>query len=153
MIKYYTKMVCFQEVPDEISLSFNVAGCPLNCKNCSWQEYKNSKTTDLTDSLYIGLLKKYKDLVSCILFLGGEWEKEDLCRKLKLAKEYGYKTCLYTGLEFNELSKEILSELNYVKTGRYIEKLGGLTSKNTNQKFIELKTGKLLNYKFIKENL
>lgn len=152
MLKYYTKQVVFQEVPDEVSLSFSIAGCPLNCKGCSWKSAINDiPTTELDDKSYKEFLNHYKGLVSCVLFLGGEWDKEDLINKLKLAKEEGYKTSLYTGLNFEEVDFSILPFLDFIKVGRYVESLGGLNSKNTNQRFIDLKNNKILNYKFIKE--
>lgn len=143
---FYTKNIVFQEVPNEISLAFSIAGCKNNCKNCSWKSC-NIKSKPLTDELYLKYLKKYKDTVSCVLFLGGEWNKEDLINKLKLAKQMGYKTCLYTGL--NDVSSDIKSLLNYLKTGPYIEELGGLNSPTTNQRFLDLINNKILNKYFI----
>lgn len=144
---YYTSDVVFQEVPNEISLSFSIAGCKNNCKNCSWKNIKIEKK-QLTEDLYMNMLKKYKGLVSCILFLGGEWNKDALIKNLKLAKSMGYKTCLYTGLY--DISNDIKNNLDYLKTGPYIEELGGLDNINTNQKFLDLKTNKILNNYFIK---
>ena len=40
-LHYTTEQITFQEVPNEISLSFLIAGCPLRCKGChsaySWR--------------------------------------------------------------------------------------------------------------------
>ena len=40
-LNYTTEQITFQEVPNEISLSFLIAGCPLKCKGChsadSWR--------------------------------------------------------------------------------------------------------------------
>lgn len=150
-MRYYTKDVVFQEVPDEISLSYSICGCPLNCSGCSWKNglHINSKENELTDLEFENDLIKYKNLASCVLFLGGEWDK-DIVNKLNKALKYGYKTCLYTGLELSELDKELVSKLNYVKTGRYVKELGGLSSATTNQKFIDLKNNVILNDKFLR---
>lgn len=145
MIKYYRKDVVFQEVPGEISLSFSIAGCPYGCKHCSWENI-NIQPSNLELDYYKQLLVKYKGLVSCVLFLGGDWDPE-LLTFLKIAKDFGYKTCLYTGN--TDVNAELLPYLDYIKTGPYIEELGGLTSKNTNQKFIKLETGEVLNKYFI----
>ena len=59
----------------------------------------------------------------------------------------GYKTCLYTGEE--EVSPEILEHLTYIKTGPWIQELGGLSSPSTNQMFKEVKTNSILNHLFI----
>ncbi|MDO5070638.1 MAG: hypothetical protein Q4D78_10700, partial [Neisseria zoodegmatis] len=62
----------------------------------------------------------------------------------------GLKTCLYTGLEREELSDGLLPYLTYLKTGRWIAGLGGLDSPITNQRFTDLRSGAVLNRLFIK---
>ena len=154
MLKIFSKSIVLQEVPNEISLAFTVAGCPLNCPNCSWKNtIEQLKSFELNDKIYSNLLDKYKNFVSCILFMGGEWEKDDLINKLILAKKHNFKTCLYTGLELNNVDKNIVKNLDYIKTGHYNEKLGGLDSINTNQKFIDLKNNEILNKFFIKQRM
>lgn len=154
MLQYYRKDVCFQEVPNEISLSFSIVGCPRNCKNCSWKNTINKeKKKNLSNSTYSMFLNKYKGLASCVLFLGGEWEEEDLINKLKMAKEKGYKTCLYTGCELNQISNNLKSNLDFIKVGSYIEELGGLSNPNTNQRFIDLINNKILNNYFVRQEV
>lgn len=154
MLRIFNKSVVLQEVPNEISLAFTVAGCPLNCPNCSWKNtIEQLKSSELDDKIYKNLLDKYKGFVSCILFMGGEWDKKDLINKLVIAKEYKFKTCLYTGLELDNIDNEIIQNLDYIKVGHYDEKLGGLDSINTNQKFIDLKSNKILNKFFIKQRM
>jgi anaerobic ribonucleoside-triphosphate reductase activating protein len=67
---------------------------------------------------------------------------------LKLAKDMQYKTCLYTGQE--SVSNSILNELDWVKTGKWNPRLGGLSSEYTNQKFIDIKSNTIKNSLFIK---
>ena len=81
--------------------------------------------------------------------MGGEWEEKDLIKKLKTAEDNGLNTCLYTGME--DVSNEIKNHLTWLKTGAWIAELGGLDSPETNQKFIEVKTNKLLNHYFVKQ--
>jgi len=146
---YHDFRVVFQEVPGEISICFSISGCSLQCNGCHspylWKEGCGIK---LTEEHFNKLLEKYKSLATCILFMGGEWHKEELILKLKLAKRKGYKTCLYTG-QVN-ISEKILKNLTWVKTGKWDQDLGGLSCSTTNQKFIEVKTNKLLNHLFIK---
>lgn len=80
--------------------------------------------------------------------MGGEWDEEALIQKLRLAKKYGYKTCLYTGREW--VSDRIIAELNFIKTGPFIADKGGLDKPDTNQRFIDLDHNIILNHKFIK---
>lgn len=149
-LSIYKYDIVFQEVPNEISLAFYVYGCPNNCKNCSWKSYSH-KYYELTERQYIKLLKKYQNYASCVLFLGGEWDNITLLKNLKIAKEMNYKTCLYTGLY--DVSKDLKENLDYLKTGPYIEELGGLNKITTNQRFYDLKNNKLLNHYFTEREL
>lgn len=148
-MNYYSTQVVFQEVPDEITLCFNISGCPLRCKGCHspflWSEGTGSY---LTDEKYAQILNKYKGLVTCILFMGGEWHEKELIKFLTVAKENGYKTCLYTGLD--EVGDDLKLQLDYLKVGPWIEELGGLSSTTTNQRFIDVKTNQILNHLFRK---
>ena len=146
-MKLYNFFTSLQEVPDNLSLCFSFAGCPIHCKGCSWENEKNYKDYDL--SALKEILNKYSSYISCVCCLGGEWEK-DFVSFLSYCKSLNLKTCLYTGLkEMKNL--DILSRLDYIKLGPYVESLGGLSSKNTNQVFLDVKTGKRLNNLFVKE--
>lgn len=146
---YYDFQVVFQEVPGEISLCFSITGCPLQCKGChSPYLWKKGDGTKLTLKNYHKLLGKYKNYATCVLFMGGEWHKDELKLYLKSAIKEGYKTCLYTGE--NEVLDEIRNNLTWLKTGKWLSNLGGLSSIHTNQKFIEIKTNKILNHLFTK---
>jgi len=148
-MKVYNHQIVLQEVPNEISLSFAVAGCPLNCIDCNWKEFISTMPKkELGDDEYLGLLQANKGLATCVLFLGGEWVKDDLGHKLKQARSYGFKTCLYTGLE--DVDNDIKTHLTYLKTGPYIKERGTLENPKTNQKFYDLRTGEILNRYFWK---
>lgn len=145
----YDFQVVLQEVPGEVSLCFSISGCPLHCKGChSPFLWKEGNGTLLTKERFEKVINKYNNLATCVLFMGGEWHEEELVDLLKVAHTNDYKTCLYTGK--NQVSKNVLKELNWIKTGKWEEHLGGLDNKNTNQKFIDVKTNKILNYLFTK---
>ena len=193
-LHYTTEQITFQEVPNEISLSFLIAGCPLRCKGChsadSWRitneannvhavyedEAKvinitknitnksnkihpiNSKAShQLTKEYLETRINQYQDMISCVLFLGGEWQIKQLIELLQCVKNSNpsLKTCLYTGLELDEIVGLIQNEINnqvaigwkyilennlldYLKTGRWIRELGGLDNKKTNQRFYKV---------------
>jgi anaerobic ribonucleoside-triphosphate reductase activating protein len=80
--------------------------------------------------------------------MGGEWHPDELVHKLATAKELGFDTCLYTGQE--TVSDDIKSNLTWLKTGPWVEERGGLTCPTTNQRFVEVKTNKLINNQFLK---
>ncbi len=146
---YHSFQVVLQEVPGEISLCFSISGCPLRCDGChSPFLWRKNNGNLLTLDTFKDYLDRYAKLATCVLFMGGEWHKEELIVLLKLSKSKNYKTCLYTG-EI-EVSKAILNELTWIKTGKWEQLKGGLNSPTTNQKFIELKTNKELNHLFIK---
>lgn len=149
---YFKKDVVFQEVPGEISLCYLVGGCPLRCKGChSIFCYDETLGKKFKVEKYTETLDKYNGYISCVLFMGGEWHKDELLDYLSIAKNKGLKTCLYTGLK--DVGGDIKANLTYLKTGPWIEELGGLNSPTTNQKFVELSTGNDLTSAFQREIL
>jgi anaerobic ribonucleoside-triphosphate reductase activating protein len=70
--------------------------------------------------------------------MGGEQHEEFKGLMDYIKNNYELKTALFTGAE--EVRDDIKSLLNYAKTGRYIESLGGLESSITNQKLVELRS-------------
>ncbi|WP_088330992.1 anaerobic ribonucleoside-triphosphate reductase activating protein [Lacimicrobium sp. SS2-24] len=147
----FPPQICFQEVPDEVSLAFTITGCPLACAGChsrdTWDPDKGDALTDATFEVW---LERYQHLITCVLFFGGEWHPDVLLNKLRIARQAGLKTCLYTGM--NSVPARLQSQLDYLKTGRWHTELGGLDSATTNQKFLELGSGNLLNFRFQENN-
>lgn len=134
-MRVYKTDIVFQEIPGEISLAFYVCGCQVRCKGCHSPELWNDKNgSELTFADFQSLLKKYAGLVSCVLFMGGEWHEEELVQFFKSAA--GVKKALYTGR--TEISEQISQHLDYLKLGPWISELGGLTEKTTNQKLFKL---------------
>ncbi len=148
-MNYHNFQIVLQEVPGEISLCFSISGCPIQCKGChSPFLWKKGAGLKLTKKRYTEILKQYKNLATCVLFMGGEWHENELINLLQQAKNEDYKTCLYTGED--KVPNALLNELTWVKTGSWKPELGGLNSATTNQKFIETKTQNILNHLFIK---
>lgn len=143
--------IVFQEVPDEISLAFSISGCQIGCKGCHSKETWNPYYGNLfNENDFKKEIEKYKNMVSCILFYGGEWN-ESLINYILIAKKEDFKIALYTGMELENIKDDIKKNLNYIKTGKYIQKVGGLKNENTNQNMYILENGKVkekINYKF-----
>ncbi|MCG7656437.1 anaerobic ribonucleoside-triphosphate reductase activating protein [Wielerella bovis] len=140
---YFTQeQIVWQEVPNEVSLAFLISGCPLRCAGChSADSWKANRGEILSVDYLRTRLQMYRNLLTCVLFLGGEWQPETLLALLNVARdEFGLKTCLYTGLERDELPPMLLPKLTFLKTGRWVAVLGGLDNPNTNQRFIDLRT-------------
>lgn len=141
--------IVLQEVPNEVSLCFTITGCQIKCDGChSPYLWKKDSGDVLTQNVFLSLLDKYRGLITCVLFMGGEWYETELIELLMLAKNRNLKTCLYTGLD--DINIEIKNNLTYLKTGKWDKSLGGLSSKTTNQKFINIKSGEIMNFLFIK---
>lgn len=136
MLKYLNYDITFQEVPNEISLVINISGCPYKCKGCHSKILQEDIGKSLLSEIE-NILKNYKENITCICFMGGDQNPEELNALLAIAKSHSLKTCLYTGTDSIEtLSEQIsFSNLDYLKIGHYDETLGGLNSHLTNQKF------------------
>lgn len=146
-LHFCSEDVVWQEVPGETSLAYTLTGCPVGCKGChSVDSWPAGSGVALTPDYLKTRLAQYHGLISCVLFLGGEWQPDALLNLLQLCKAHGLKTCLYTGLE--GVSHELSCELDYLKTGPWIAQRGGLDNPDTNQVFTELATGKCLNFHF-----
>lgn len=148
-MKYLSARLVFQEVPDETSVAFLVTGCPLRCPGChSADAWSARRGTELTSTVIDRWIADSRGLLTCAVFLGGEWEAAALGDLLRHARGRGLRTCLYTGLDFDDLPEGLLPHLDYLKFGPWIAARGGLDSPETNQRFIELPSGRVLNEKF-----
>ncbi|GAA0859294.1 anaerobic ribonucleoside-triphosphate reductase activating protein [Aliiglaciecola litoralis] len=149
MLNFTAENIVFLEVPDEVSLAFTISGCNLRCKGChSSESWDQNNGLALSQSYFLQRLQKYQGLISCVLFLGGEWQLSALLPLLKMAKSRQLHTCLYTGRD--DVSSTLKDQLTYLKTGRWQQEFGGLESPITNQRLIDLRTGDCLNHRFIR---
>ncbi len=131
-MKYLEKQIVFREVPLEVSLSYLITGCPQRCQGChssdSWNAHKGEELTEikLKDDL-----RKFQRGITCVLFMGGDWDVLALNRLLLVVKDFGLKTALYSGAD--DVHSDLKSNLDYIKLGSYQKQLGGLESLETNQ--------------------
>ena len=138
-LKYRGYSITFQEVPDEVSLVINISGCPYKCKGCHsdylWEYEGPYLLDDLKD-----LLDKYKKLITCVCFMGGDQNIQELTNACNIVKENGLKVCLYSGRKFSSKAKDLMEQMhpNYYKIGNYDDTLGGLDNPRTNQRFYKL---------------
>ena len=153
MLKYDSYNIVLQEIPNEISLCFTITGCQLACDGCHSEHIWNPENgKELTSDFFEKLILKYQKTITCILFMGGEWSCDDLVLLISIAQEKDLKTALYTGLNEKQLKRkhpELLQNLDYLKTGKWIPNLGGLDNRNTNQILRNLKSGEIMNLYFI----
>ena len=149
MLKYVNTMVTFSEVPNEISLCIEISNCPCHCKNC----HSSYLAEDIGEKLTLDKIYKLIDSnegITCICFMGGDSSPKEIDMFARCIKDlYNIKVAWYSGKQ--ELSKDInLQWFDFIKLGPYIEELGPLNSKTTNQRFYKVSNNKLIDitYKF-----
>ena len=73
----------------------------------------------------------YLGMVTCICFMGGDHNIEELNECIDAAHNEGYNCCVYLGCD--EVPQG-LRTVEYLKIGRYDKQRGGLNNPNTNQR-------------------
>ncbi len=150
MLKYTSAEVTFAEVPDEITLAINISNCPCHCKGChSAYLAEDIGTVLISDLTVLGYTGKdcspIEDLIynnkgiTCVAFMGGDSSPEEINELARMVRKTHkeLKIAWYSGRQ--ELSKDIdLKNFDFIKLGPYIEDLGPLNSKSTNQRFYKV---------------
>lgn len=123
-----------------------VQGCKRKCEDChnpSTWDIDKGKEFDIED--IVEDLRK-KGLNKKLTISGGEPLLQYLAI-LELVKSLDdFNIVLYTGFEFDDVPKEILHYLDYIKVGKYIKEQRSTIISfmgSNNQKFIELRGGKI----------
>lgn len=149
-MNYLSRQIVFREIPNEVSMSYLITGCTLRCHGChSSDSWNAAGGKPLTLEILTVHLQKYKEWITCVLFMGGEWHEAELIQFCQFVRGQKIKTALYTGAE--KVSPQLLACLDYLKTGSYVRTLGGLDSKQSNQKLVNVVTGEILNSYFINQ--
>lgn len=136
-LKYSTYDIVFQEVPNETTLVFNITGCPHHCEGCH-SKYMWEYTGNYLENDYLNIISEYKSFITCVCFMGGDQNIEELNRcSINIKKLFpNMKICIYSGLSNIDPFKDMIVNnlIDYIKIGPYIQSLGGLDHKTTNQK-------------------
>lgn len=138
MLKYVDVKVVLAEVPDEITLAINISNCPCHCKNCHSSYLAEDIGEELSYKKLEELLQDNKG-ITCVSFMGGDIDPIKVVSLAEYIKLYypGLKVAWYSGKQ--ELPKHFNLELfDYIKIGPYIEELGPLNSKITNQRMYKV---------------
>lgn len=143
MLKYVETKIGFSEVIDEITLCINITGCKIGCKNCHSPYLAEDIGEELNSHSLKKLIEDNKG-ITCISFMGGDSNPSDIDALAQWVKiNYPLKVAWYSGRQ--ELSKEIdLKNFDAIKLGPYVEELGPLNSKTTNQRFYKVNDGELV---------
>jgi anaerobic ribonucleoside-triphosphate reductase activating protein len=135
MLKYADTKVVFAEIPDEITLAINISGCPCNCKGCHSSYLAEDIGNPLNKTSLSELLEDNKG-ISCVSFMGGDRDTIHIVALASWVKTHtNLKVAWYSGRqELNDSVKRQLRWFDYIKLGPYIEELGPLSSRTTNQR-------------------
>lgn len=129
--------VTLNEVPNKIAVYIEFNNCNLKCKGCHsphlQSDYFVGDTVGTKEILsYVN--KQVDNLANYIVLMGGDTNgvpKEDLYLLIDRLAEIA-PVMLYSGSEDTSILTD--TNLTLLKTGGYIEELGGLLSSTTNQK-------------------
>ena len=135
-LKFTDYDIVFQEIPDEVTLAINLSNCPHCCPGCHSPHLQTDVGERLDETALSALLRKYSSSITCVCFMGGDAMPEEVCRLsdfVRHATEGNIKTAWYSG--FDKLRHPAwANHFSYVKLGAYIEALGGLSNRTTNQR-------------------
>ena len=144
MLKYVDAKVVFAEVPDEITLAINISNCPCHCKGCH-SPYLAQDIGEPLDLQHLTNLIDTNKGITCVCIMGGDSDYVEVNDIAQDIKNYypELKVGWYSGRQ--ELDKEInLKWFDFLKLGPYIEELGPLNSKTTNQRFYKVVNDELI---------
>lgn len=155
-MKYVDTLVSFSEIPDEISLCINISGCKNACQGCHSPWLAKDIGIILNSSELNRLIENNKG-ITCVCFMGGDSNPEEINILASDIKTLNLKVGWYSGKQ--NISESIdIKNFDYIKVGPYIQELGPLTNKTTNQKMFKIihfkgmSNMKDITYKFWKNN-
>jgi len=121
--------IVFQEIPGEVTLALNLSNCPCHCPGCHSPHLAEDIGEPLTEKLLSDLFARYGKMITCVAFMGGDSNPDEVATWAAYIKKSGWKTAWYSGR--TQLPED---GFDYVKIGPYVEALGGLKSEKTNQR-------------------
>ena len=151
MVKYVPEdtSVTFSEIPDEICLCINISNCPHRCLGCHSSYLQTDIGAELTNGILNSVIENNEG-VTCVVFMGGDSDKDSLKKLGAFVKSKGLKSAWYSG-ESNLSIDNYKDYFDYIKVGPYIKELGPLNSKTTNQRMYSLINGiEDITYRFLK---
>lgn len=142
MLKYLNTGIVFQEIPDEVTLSINITNCPCRCPSCHSQYLWQDIGEPLTPMVLDKFMDEYKSEITCVCFMGGDADPGYVERLASyMHREHpGMKVAWYSGRQRIPagINRKVF---DYVKLGPYIEHLGCLKERTTNQRLYKRAVG------------
>ena len=143
MLTFVDTDIVFQELPDEVTLAINLAGCPCRCPGCHSKHLWTNDGIPLTINVLDKLITSQKGSngfnITCISLMGGDAAPGEINRLLAHIRQRfpNLHTSWWSGRSM--LSPLVsLSNLNYLKLGPYLRHLGPLRSPRTNQRLYRI---------------
>ena len=136
-MKYTGAEITFAEVPDEITLCINISNCPCHCTGCHSPYLAEDIGEELTEDSLHKLISSNEG-ITCVAFMGGDSSPKEVNHLASIVRAcHNLKTAWYSGVQ--TLSMYIyIWNFSYIKLGPYIEELGPLNSKTTNQRMYKV---------------
>ena len=152
MIKYVPEdtSVVFLEIPDEICCAINIANCPHRCDGCHSQYLRKDIGDELNKDVIDRLLNKHNG-ITCILFMGGDADKDCLSKLADYVRSNNIKSAWYSGEDTLDLDY-YKQHYDYIKVGSYKREFGPLDKRTTNQRLYMITDNHIddITYKFWK---
>lgn len=146
MLKYTDYDIVFQEIPNEVTLAINLSNCPHRCKGCHSPQLQHDLGKELNDSSLFKLVSRYGTAITCICFMGGDATPDEVCQLATFVhKQWGgnFKTAWYSG--YNNLPENTsIHCFNFIKLGAFVESLGGLNRRTTNQRLYRVDNDEMI---------
>lgn len=138
------------EIPSHIAVAVEMGNCKQRCCGCHspWLSIPLPKKSWMElEDLMAQINKQVKQGADAIVLMGGTHngiDPDDLVQAINILSYYA-PVGLYSGLPFEAaIHKKLMSDdvkLQWLKTGEYKSKCGGLISANTNQRFYSKDNG------------
>ncbi len=142
MLKYVNSDIVCQEIPGHVTLAINISNCPCRCPGCHSTYLSQDIGTELTPSTLSDLISRRGDGATCVSFMGGDADPRavsDLAAHVRRAHPH-LATAWYSG---RTILSPLIDRRNFafIKVGPYIEHLGPLNSRTTNQRLYRVMPG------------
>ena len=132
MLKFNNAVVTFAEVPSEVTLCFEITGCPIHCPDCHSKHLWEDIGDELKPVVLSSIIAKNPG-ITCVAFMGGDNSPEDIYTLAQWVKNNTeLKVCWYSGIKSALDIPFSYDYFDYIKVGPYIGEKGGLNSKTTN---------------------
>lgn len=129
----------FIDVPDKIAVSIYFAGCSIRCRDCQNKELWDVNSGEQKTIEAIVAQVREHPLAEAVVFLGGEPTDQLEALKKICEKITDKEKVLYTGIEFEVLPEDLLTNLDMVICGPYRSDLhvGGWPASSNQRVFMK----------------